>query len=200
MKNRIVAERVGASLVLGAVVLASGCGDDAKPRAAATTSFATTTTVEETTTTSAPRKKPPRLVSPTYVTSKPVESSGNTTPDTTAAPSVGSPDTIPPNAVVTKSCASDDTALAETVITYAKASQPTVPVTVNAITHAPSDAAWARADVGSNTPGVEGFVAIVHCVGSQWQIVDAGTSGVGCGANVPDSVKAQISLECPPTS
>ena len=184
--------------MLGALLLASGCGEDAKPQAAVTTSIATTTTVEETTTTAAPRKKPPRLVSPTYITSAPAESSGNTTPNTSAPPPVGSADTIPPNAVVTRSCASDDTALAETVITYAKASQPTVPVTVNAIAHAASDAAWARADVASNTTGVEGFVAIVHCVGSQWQVVDAGTSGVGCGANVPATVKSQISQECQP--
>ncbi len=198
MKNRIVVQHVGAGLVIGALLLASGCGDDAKPKAALSTSAATTTTEEAATTTAAPPKKAPRLVSPTYATTAPGGSGGTPTPDTTAAAPIASPDTIPDNAVVTKTCSSDDTALAAAVITYAKASQPTVPVTVSAITHASSDVAWARADVTSGNPQVEGFVAIVQCVGSQWNVVDAGTSGVGCGANVPVAVKAQISLECSP--
>jgi hypothetical protein len=184
--------------VFGVLLLASGCGDDGPKAATSTSKSATTsTTSDESTTTEAPRKPTPRLTSPTYSTTAPVASSNDTTPTTEPPAPVPSDDTIATDPVVTRTCDSNDTALAEAVITHLKASQPTVPASITGITHAPSDAAWARADVTSETPdGLVGMAVITHCVGSQWNVIEAGLSAVGCSGNVPEPAKSQITLGC----
>ena len=107
--------------------------------------------------------------------------------------------TAPPNTTVSIPgvCASNDAGLATALMTYAKNQAPTVPVKVETIKHSTIDPAWARADVVPQTSdGLDGFVAIVHCIGSQWKVVDAGTSGVGCSAPVPPAIQTELGLEC----
>jgi hypothetical protein len=59
------------------------------------------------------------------------------------------------------------------------------------------DPSWGRGQVSAPPDsGVEGFIGVAHCEdlgeGPAWSMHDAGTSGVGCMAEVPDD----ISYDC----
>ncbi len=182
--------RVGLVTCIALGLAVAGCSSDAKPKAVApttngvddvtTSSLATTTTakVHDTTSSSAD------VTTTTPSFSPPTTNSNTPTAPTTAAP-------------ITGGCLANDTVLADALVAYAKASQPTVPVKVSAIRHATADSAWARASVTpDNADGLDGFIALAHCVGSQWKVIDVGTSGVGCSAQVPAAVKSELGVEC----
>ncbi len=139
----------------------------------------------------------------------PTSTSGAGEPSTTSGPEaqITTAPTLPPSTAPTATpatttpskatCQADDTKLAQALTTYAKNQQPTVPVTVKDIRHAPSDTSWARAAVvPESADSLDGFVAIAHCVGEQWTVKDMGTSGVGCNTSVPSKVRREIGLEC----
>lgn len=138
----------------------------------------------------------------------PTSTSDAANPSTTSGPAaqITTAPTLPPSTAPTAApattepakatCQADDTKLAKALTTYAKNQQPTVPVTVKDIRHAPSDRSWARASVvPASADSLDGFIAIAHCVGEQWTVKDMGTSGVGCSSSVPSQVRREIGLE-----
>lgn len=171
-------------------LLGASCSSDADNRAdvlktgsvSSTTSTieastSSSTSADEVSTTSAPEVK--ITTAPTV----PPSTTPTGAPRTTTAPKA--------------TCHADDTKLANELTTYAKSQQPTVPVTVKDILHAPSDPSWARASVvPASADTIDGFIAIAHCTGENWTVKDLGTSGVGCDESIPTQVRREIGLEC----
>ncbi len=164
--------KVLAVALLGAVVFAA-CGADDDPNTVPsstvplTTSADATTTEPEPTTTAPP---PPTVVSETTVAGEWAD-----------FPCGGEP------------------TLADALMTYANVNSPTpgIEFVITDVVIAEADPTWGRGTVAvPPDAGIEGFIAVAHCEGDPgsgaWQIADAGTSGVGCAADVP----AELAVEC----
>lgn len=87
------------------------------------------------------------------------------------------------------------TNLADALMAYANAGSPQAGVEylVTGVVLSEGDPTWGRGQVSAPPDlGIEGFIGIGHCTDAGWEIVDAGTSGVGCAAEVPDD----LGIEC----
>jgi hypothetical protein len=184
--RRIHPTKRGSAYLLGAVVVlvvAASCGGSSGSHAATTTrgttkAAATTTTAEPVTSTSE---------STTTSSSLPVQTLP-TVPPTSA--------TTAPHGTTPSACSATDNDLGKMLIAYAKSQQPTTPVNIEHIVHAPSDSTWARADIVPLAGSFDTLIAVVHCVGVQWTVVDSGTSQIGCAAPVPAAVSTEIGFDC----
>jgi hypothetical protein len=70
--------------------------------------------------------------------------------------------------------------------------------TVDRAARASADPSWMHARLVPDDRAKYDAVWVVgHCVGKRWQVVDGGTSGVGCRAAVPTAVREQLGVDCP---
>ena len=69
--------------------------------------------------------------------------------------------------------------------------------TVERFTRAATDPNWARAVlVPDDRARFDPVTLVGHCAAKAWQVVDAGTSGVGCGGAVPAAVRTDLGVDC----
>jgi hypothetical protein len=69
--------------------------------------------------------------------------------------------------------------------------------TVERPLRADASPAWMRALLVPDDRAKYDSVWVVgHCAGKRWQVVDGGTSGVGCTAPVPAAVSRQLGVDC----
>ena len=70
--------------------------------------------------------------------------------------------------------------------------------TVDRAARASADPSWMHARLVPDDRAKYDAVWVVgHCVAKRWQVVDGGTSGVGCRAPVPTGVREQLGVDCP---
>jgi hypothetical protein len=133
-------------------------------------------------------------------------SASSTTPSTTAASTTTSATGVhgttttastAPDTVATGAC-SGAQGFAEAAVEWAGTNEdPPIEATFGEFTPARADPTWARAAlVPDDRDQYDTLLMVGHCDGKQWVVVDAGTSGVGCGPQVPAAVRDEIGVEC----
>jgi hypothetical protein len=119
-----------------------------------------------------------------------------TTTTTTSVPDIGrgggaSSTTLPPDTIASGSC-TGEIAFGETAGEWANAklSTPTE-FTVTRFSRSTANPSWARALLVPDAH-VDSIWVVARCDGTQWKVVDGGTSRVGCTGGVP----ADLGVEC----
>jgi hypothetical protein len=166
-------------LLLGANALLVACGDDGGEGASTTTA----------------------LPVPSSTLPPPLPELGD---PTTSVPAPVTAESVPPESGTTDALGNDLTCggagvLAQFLMDYANLNTPVpgIEYLVNDVVISTQDPTWGRGQVSAPPDsGVEGFVGIAQCTdlgeGPAWALIDSGTSGVGCAAEVPDD----LGVEC----
>lgn len=164
---------------LAAGVLFAACGDDGDDGASTTTA----------------------LPVPSSTLPPPLPEPGDPTTSVAAATTVGS---VPVDSATTDALGNDPTCggtgpLGDFLMDYANLNSPApgIEYLVTEVVISAQDPTWGRGQVSAPPDsGVEGFIGIAHCEdlgeGLAWALRDAGTSGVGCAAEVPND----LGVEC----